>query len=158
MPQGTRPGVPRAHFDRMLAEGDRSAGCWIWPYATGKHGYGNLTVEGRTVRVHRLAFQRVHGYWPTVGRHDCDTPLCFNPDHIVDGTQADNCMDTVERGRHVPARGDRHGKTKIPDAAIPGILARLAAGTQAKDIAAEWSVSPSRISDIKRGLRKVATS
>jgi hypothetical protein len=32
-------------------------------------------------------------------RHTCDVPHCFNPDHLIEGTQAENLQDAVDRGR-----------------------------------------------------------
>lgn len=37
-------------------------------------------------------------------RHACDTPACCNPDHLADGTQADNMRDAAERGRNAGQR------------------------------------------------------
>ena len=32
-------------------------------------------------------------------RHTCDVPHCFNPEHLIEGTQADNLQDAIDRGR-----------------------------------------------------------
>ena len=39
---------------------------------------------------------------------DCDTPACYEVEHLLDGTHADNASDKVERGR---ARGRFSGAT-----------------------------------------------
>jgi len=33
--------------------------------------------------------------------HSCDTPACWNPDHLFLGTQADNVHDCIQKGRAV---------------------------------------------------------
>jgi hypothetical protein len=72
-------------------------GCLEW---TGwrKGGYGRIVVDGKRLSVHRLAFWLTHGYWPNICRHTCDNPPCCNPDHLLDGTHADNTRDALERG------------------------------------------------------------
>lgn len=96
---GSRPrarlGEARAYLLRMVAAGDRSSGCWEWPFGRNSQGYG---VCGKS-RVHRVAFEIAYGTKPQTCRHTCDNPPCFNPAHLLDGTMADNARDAVERSR-----------------------------------------------------------
>jgi hypothetical protein len=39
--------------------------------------------------------------------HTCDNPVCVNPGHLVEGTQADNMADCKRKGQK--ATGDRNG-------------------------------------------------
>jgi hypothetical protein len=32
--------------------------------------------------------------------HRCDNPVCVNPDHLFDGSQLENLLDCVRKGRH----------------------------------------------------------
>ena len=73
--------------------------CYVWPGGCDGDGYGVLWFEGRSYKVHRVAFWMVHGFWPTVCRHTCDNPPCFNPEHLRDGSHADNAQDRESRGR-----------------------------------------------------------
>lgn len=75
--------------------------CILWTKCTGRDGYGRVWFEGRMVKAHRLAFFLHHGYWPNICRHSCDVKACVNPDHLLDGTQADNVRDAIERGRFI---------------------------------------------------------
>lgn len=61
--------------------------------------YGGPAVAGRVLRAHRVAYFFHHGEWPSICRHTCDNPSCVNPEHLVDGSQADNIKDMWGRGR-----------------------------------------------------------
>lgn len=82
-----------------------ASGCWEWRGARNEHGYGlvSLARSGITAaRVHRIMYERFVGTIPDeqVIRHKCDNPPCVNPAHLEAGTQYQNIMDMVERGRH----------------------------------------------------------
>lgn len=67
--------------------------CWIW---TGKPsgGYGNISFEGKTHRVHRLIYEHVVGPItpPLVTDHLCRVRACFNPFHIEPVTNKENVL------------------------------------------------------------------
>lgn len=98
-------------------------GCWIWQRANTR-GYGNLNLRGRNMRAHRFAYLIFVG---PIRKglsvlHRCDVPACCNPEHLFLGTQSDNVMDAVKKGRHKTprcppekyARGDKNGMRKHP--------------------------------------------
>ena len=70
--------------------------CWIWTGATNKGGYGVVRHGGRVGSVHRLVMDAPPGQ--TV-RHTCDNPPCYNPHHLISGTQAENMLDMKSKGR-----------------------------------------------------------
>lgn len=79
--------------------------CWIWTGGLeSQGGYGRWRPPGGDViATHRWSFLAHHG--PTdepVIRHQCDVRCCANPHHLIDGTQAQNIRDTVERGAWRP--------------------------------------------------------
>jgi hypothetical protein len=74
-------------------------------------------------------------------------------DNLQWGTPSENCADKVIHGTAL--RGERNHKCKIPDSAIPVILARLSAGEPATRIARDYGVSYTPIYNI-RDRRRVA--
>lgn len=72
------------------------SGCIEWTgTASGGRGpdrYGKITVDGRRVWVHRVAYELHYGMIPadmTVD-HLCRNTLCCNPDHLQAVTAAEN--------------------------------------------------------------------
>jgi hypothetical protein len=49
-----------------------------------------------------VAFEALIGPIPDglLVRHDCDNPLCVNPEHLRTGTDRDNAQDRDSRGRN----------------------------------------------------------
>lgn len=120
--------------------------CMIWPYAVDGHGYGQLTRGNTRVLVHRIAFHFAYGHWPVpVGRHTCDTPRCFNPLHIVEGTMKQNSEDMVDRRRN--RFGERHYQAKLTSEQVVAI--RTAASHSyfngTKKLAIQYGVSEGAI-------------
>lgn len=78
-------------------------GCWVWDSHWRGKGYGILSCNNKLYYVHRLSYRLFHGEIPQGMHvcHKCDTPKCFNPDHLFLGTPKDNIMDMVTKGRHV---------------------------------------------------------
>ena len=91
--------------------------CWPWKAGQFAGGYGQLKINRRTVKAHRVAFLLFHGYDPVglMVRHTCDNPPCCNGLHLIDGTGTDNAADCIARGRNNAARGERHGSRTHPE-------------------------------------------
>ena len=77
--------------------------CILWKGALDGKGYGAVTINGKTIGIHRVAFYLFNAYMPNTCRHTCGTRRCINPDHLIDGTRGDNNRDTVLQGRNVNA-------------------------------------------------------
>jgi hypothetical protein len=77
--------------------------CWPWQGALTAEGYGIIRDDaGRLTYVHRLMLAARLGRplgAGMVARHRCDYRRCARPSHLLEGTQADNIADMVERGR-----------------------------------------------------------
>ena len=79
---------------------EESDGCWVWTGARTKGGYGHLGIRGTTIQASHVAFALTRGRWPIAQvLHSCDNPPCVRPDHLTEGTIADNMRDMISRGR-----------------------------------------------------------
>lgn len=160
-PKGTAPDSPE-HLARRLANGidePRDAGCWNWTRATNGSGYGMLTVAGRMVYAHRLAYELSRGPVPDGLHviHSCDNPLCINPDHLSVGTRSQNMKECSERGRaRIPKPiklGEENGSAKLQEVDVRSIRRLLVKGLTQQEIADRFGVTQRTISDIKLGKK-----
>lgn len=77
--------------------------CWLWTGAKDRHGYGNASLDGKDVIVHRAIYC---GYYNVILTpiqlvlHTCDTKLCCNHWHLYIGDKRRNALDAVARGQY----------------------------------------------------------
>ena len=66
--------------------------CWEWTASRNDSGYGRIYVDGKQVRAHRYAWERVHGPIPhgLVIDHLCFNRACVNPSHMRTATRKQN--------------------------------------------------------------------
>lgn len=86
------------------------AGCWEFTGTVLPTGYGEISVDGKRIRVHRLMYVIEHGSIPEGLNilHSCDNPPCFNPAHLRAGTQKENIVESVLKDRHGTAKGKNY--------------------------------------------------
>ena len=79
----------RPSFDSYIEERGE---CLIWTGTLNDEGYGNWFHNGKQVKAHRFAWERVNGVIPRnkVMDHICHTPACVNPKHLRLATRAQN--------------------------------------------------------------------
>jgi len=77
--------------------------CHLWTGSTDGDGYGQIGLGARgegLEKAPRVAFFLEHGRWPEpCALHKCDNPPCVRPDHLFEGTKADNMRDMANKGR-----------------------------------------------------------
>lgn len=121
-----------------------SNGCWIWQGATLPSGYGVLQIDNKMKRAHRVAFALATGREPSNHvLHRCDVTNCVNPDHLYDGTHADNMRDMMKRGRF------SNGKTRVTAEMVREVR-RVCPGERQVDVAARLGISQGCVSQIVR--------
>jgi len=94
--------------DRFWSRVERCGECWNWLGRT-TDGYGHMSINGKEVLSHRLAYQFSVGLIPSglAVLHTCDNPSCCNPKHLWLGTRADNNKDRALKGRSADYRGEK---------------------------------------------------
>ena len=86
--------------ERFWPKVDKGDGCWEWNASRYPEGYGQFTIRGKPVKAHRVSWFLAHGEWPTQHvLHHCDNPPCVRPDHLFEGSHADNMRDAASKGK-----------------------------------------------------------
>lgn len=106
-----RPERRRPLEARFWEKVDKSGGndaCWAWAGRLDYYGYGQLDIDGKQERAHRLSWKLLVGDIPEDlwVLHKCDNPRCVNPSHLFLGDQKANVADMMAKGRHVK-RGEK---------------------------------------------------
>ena len=124
--------------------------CWIWQ--GGKRGdYGAGRLNGKTEDAHRVSYQLFVGEIPDglEVMHGCNTPLCVNPAHLSLGTHAENMAQTAGRRQSMsPARGSRHGLSKLTEADVVAIWGYRKSELSHREIGKMFGVSGTNITVI----------
>ena len=101
-----RPAIDLA--TRFWAKVDKTPGhgpngdCWEWQAGRSKFGYGRIMVGRKLVVAHRVSLALSEGSSIPDGLcvcHKCDNPRCVNPAHLFLGTNQDNMVDKISKGR-----------------------------------------------------------
>lgn len=81
---------PQQRFENNYTPVPES-GCWIWLGAL-VCGYGNLMVNGKTIKAHRFSYEQKYGKIPEGMQldHLCRVRCCVNPNHLETVTQKEN--------------------------------------------------------------------
>ncbi len=117
--------VPDAvRFARYLNPILNAFGCQFYTGALGSGGYGQFSVNGRSMPAHRFAYQLANGPIPDkesvqhlcagfYPKGDITNRRCVNPAHLTTGSAFKNAQQTVADDRI--AKGDRAGARLHPE-------------------------------------------
>ena len=143
---------PQTLKDRFMAKvhPEPMSGCWLWGAAADEHGYGRITIDGKTKLSHRVSYSL---FCSEINDddcilHKCDTPACVNPDHLWVGSRKDNYNDMCNKDRNVYGERCVNGKLSEKDALY--IRNSKEKGTL---LAKRFEVSNALISTIRNGHR-----
>lgn len=139
---------------------DKSGECWIWTAYKDRQGYGQFmvrrSVKSYALKAHRISYALATGGVPE-GRlcllHKCDNPSCCRPDHMFEGTRADNAADrdAKGRGKYSPKpQGAASPFAKFSLEQAKHIHSRILSGERPKHIAKELGVHWSTIYKLPR--------
>jgi hypothetical protein len=129
-------------------------GCATWTGAKQSDGYGILTYQRKFWLSNRLAWTLAIGPIPDglCVCHLCDNPSCCNPRHLFVGTHAQNMLDMKSKGRRKAINaGEKNGRAKLTANQADEIRKALAGGLTQMKVAAQFGVSQTLVSLIKRG-------
>jgi hypothetical protein len=123
---------------------NQETGCWEWNRGKTSRGYGAFSCGKQTPlrSSHRLAWEIFNGPIPAglFVCHKCDNPPCCNPDHLFLGTNSDNILDSMAKGRSkgpppgYKTRGEDHHAHKITEGVVHAIRAAAATGFRGFEI------------------------
>lgn len=110
---------------RFWANIRKDKDCWLWVGTKDTNGYGQFSINGKSVLVHRFSYEFHKGkipkgnwYGTKCVLHTCDTPSCVNPHHLVLGSQQDNIKDRDSKMR-MARKIDRKVAEKIRKLYVP---------------------------------------
>lgn len=105
---------------RFWAKVEKGDGCWNWNGSVNspKEPYGKLAfMMGKQINLtaHRVSWMLHFGEIPEgmCVLHKCDNPACVRPDHLFLGTDADNNLDKLRKGRANAINGEKVNTAKM---------------------------------------------
>ncbi len=124
--------------------------CWLWQGGKSTAGYGVFRMRDKTFLAPRVSYTIAHGQIPAgmLIRHTCDTPACVNPTHLLLGTDADNAMDKVRRGRVPDMRGERNPRARLTAVEVVAVRDLRQEGLTLAQIARLFDIGVTAISRI----------
>lgn len=133
-------GIPANQRFDMKHEKREGSDCHWWTANTINSGYGRFD----RMLAHRFSYERHNGKIPKgmCVLHECDNPLCVNPDHLFLGTQQDNIDDMVIKQRV---------NSKLIESDVVEIREMLKDGNGENLIAEKYGVTRSTINKVKLG-------
>lgn len=142
---------------RVNVRGDSD--CWeFMNQPSQRYGVYNIKVQGKwnAIHSHRYAWEQMNGQIPNnlFVCHSCDNGRCCNPGHLWLGTNSDNQVDSVAKGRSgfrypISKTGEEHHSSKLKEWQVLEIRKWYEDGGISQDkLAAEYGVNQNAISKI----------
>lgn len=122
--------------------------CWEWTAYRTSRSYGQFTVrKGFFVTASRVCLAMTTPLKDgEVACHRCDNPPCVNPAHLFVGTQVDNGLDCVKKGRANSSRGEANGAARLTGEDVAFIRAQdCTIHGRKSELARQFGVTPTTI-------------
>lgn len=137
--------------ERFWSKVNKTPTCWLWTGSTTRDGYGKISLGQCgikfTYRAHRFAYLITKGEpGNNLVCHNCDTPLCVNPEHLFLGNNTDNQQDMIKKRRDNRAKGQK--LSNLTDEKVLEIRRRVAAGEKQNKICSEYGLTKGGINHI----------
>lgn len=147
---------------RFREKVNKTDSCWLWTASKRSIGYGEYWLDGKKVGAHRFSFAYFNGCInPEINvLHKCDVPACVNPDHLFLGTQKENMVDMMSKGRAIEGEKRVNAKlTKIQVEEIRRIYVRGVPGYK-NDFSQPWiakkyGISVALVSNIINNKKRI---
>ncbi len=150
MHRGRQPRPLIERFWEKVDIGEKNK-CWQWMGSIDTRGYGSIGADGGKplIRAHRVAYEIAIGPIPVdlVVCHRCDNRSCVNPEHLFVGTQQENVIDMIRKGRRRTYAGEGSPAAKLSN---DQVLAIRVDKRRAREITHEYQISKSTVYAIKR--------
>lgn len=127
--------------------------CWEWTGNRESRNYGRIKVNGVVLKAHRASVIIKTNQMIPEGLmvcHSCDNPPCVNPNHLWIGTNLDNQIDAMNKGRKKTARGEKARGAKLTEKKVLEIREILKTGICQRRIAEKYGMAYSAITYIKQ--------
>jgi len=125
--------------------------CWEWVAGKGNFGYGSFWMNGKSLSAHRASYELFNEIHPGSAYvlHKCDNPACCNPKHLFLGTQKDNMVDMISKGRKKWLVGKDLPQTKLTEDIVLDIKKKQ---KSQRKYAAQYGISQSTVGEIQRNM------
>jgi hypothetical protein len=129
--------------------------CHIWTGSKNPGGYGHLKVAGKTRTAHTVGFELQNGPIPEGAfvLHKCDNRPCVRGSHLFTGTQKDNVLDAVKKGRHknpvMP--GEAHPLARLTGAQVAEMRKAAADGEPKASLEERFKVTRRHLNRVLSG-------